>query len=152
MQQQLTNKQTRRRGYIMTLSLLAMCTTAYAVDNPNLSGQWIGNSLLEGQHETAKTTLSLGALDADDATLRIEDRSVCTLQQGTYSARQNADGAAAWSLTFKQAHGGEACERLARGEFSLHSGARPRSIEFDVTYPARDGTQNHRKGVLNHYP
>jgi hypothetical protein len=147
----LNKQQMPRRGRTLTLALLGACAAAQATEVPTLNGQWVGNSLLDGSREAAKTSLSLGAPDADGATFRLEDRSTCTLKQGTYSARQNSE-TAAWSLTFKEARGGEACERLARGEFVLHPGSGPRKLEFDVTYPASDGTQNHRRGVLSRYP
>ena len=135
------------------LAAFVSTAAAYAADMPNLRGQWIGNSLLDGQREKAKTSLSLGAPDdAENATMRIEDRSACTLLQGKYSVQAGADGAPAWSLSFKEGRGGEVCERLAQGIFLLRPGAGSRKLEFDVTYSARDGAQNHRVGVLNRYP
>ena len=140
-------------GTLVTLFALFAAAAANATDTPNLRGQWIGNSMIEGQRDKAKTSLSLGAADdAENATLRIEDSNACTLKQGKYSAQPGTDGALAWSLSFKEAHGGEVCERLAQGNFLLRQGSGARQLLFDVTYPGRDGTQNHRIGALSRYP
>lgn len=153
MRNHLSNTQkTRTQGCLLTFALLAACATAQATDSPNLNGQWIGRSLLEGSHNPDKTSLSLGTPDSEGATLSIESSKPCTLRQGTYSVQQNGDGAATWSLSFKDSGGGEACARLARGNFSLRSGSTSRKIEFDVTYPGPDGQENKRTGVLSRYP
>ncbi len=133
-------------------AMLAASSAVCATDTPNLRGQWIGNSLLEGQHAKAKTSLTLGAADDENATMHIEDRNDCTLKGGKYATQSGADGVPAWSLSFKEARGGEVCQRLAKADFSLRLGSRPRTLEFDVTYPAADGTQHHRIGVMGRYP
>jgi hypothetical protein len=137
-------------------SLLAValaCTSALAFAASGArdpSGQWIGGSLLDGQRETAKTTLDLGA-GGESGTLRIESRSTCTLRRGNFTPIEGGD-ASAWSLSFKDANGGESCDRLAKGKFVVRAGATARTLEFDVVYPASDGTSNHRHGVLSRYP
>ena len=120
-----------------------------AADAHDLNGQWVGSSLLEGQRETAKTMLDLGAGD-EGSTLRIESHSTCTLKQGSHAPAD--EDAQAWSLSFKSAHGGEACDRLARGKFIVRAGATPHTLDFDVVYPGSDGTPNHRHGRLSRYP
>jgi len=112
-----------------------------------LNGQWVGNSGVEGGKSGEKTTLSLGAPDADNSSLRIEGRTVCTLRDGSYSAE--SDGAV--SLSFKGANGSEACERLAKGKFTLRQDA-ARKLSFQASYPGPDGAPNLRSGVLNRYP
>jgi hypothetical protein len=121
---------------------------AQAAADSDVSGQWVGNSQLDGSRSVGKTTLVLGASATEDSSLRIEDRSTCTLKQGSYSAGANGD----WSLSFKQAKGGDACERLAKGTFTLRSGSSPRALQFEVTYPGPDGGQNVRRGALARYP
>ena len=120
-----------------------------AADTRDLNGQWVGNSLLEGQRETAKTMLDLGAGD-ESSTLRIEGHTTCTLKQGNHAPLD--EDAQAWSLSFKSAHGGDACDRLVRGKFSVRGGSTPRTLEFDVVYAGSDGTPNHRHGMLSRYP
>ena len=112
-----------------------------------LNGQWVGNSGIEGGKSGEKTTLSLGAPEADNSSLRIEGRTVCTLRDGSYSAA--ADGAV--TLSFKGANGSEACERLAKGTFTLRQDA-VRKLSFQASYPGPDGAPNLRSGVLNRYP
>jgi hypothetical protein len=126
---------------------IAMAASARATAAAELGGQWVGSSGVEGGRGSDKTTLSLGAADADNSSLRIEGRSVCTLHDGSYSAA--ADGA--WTLSFKGANGSEACERLARGKFMLRQEV-PRKLSFEASYPGPDGTANQRSGVLNRYP
>jgi hypothetical protein len=126
---------------------VAMAVCAQAAATAELSGRWVGNSGVEGSGGGDKTTLSLGAPDADNSSLRIEGRTVCTLRDGSYSA--GADGA--WTLSFKGANGSEACERLARGKFTLHQDA-ARKLSFEASYPGPDGSSNLRAGVLNRYP
>jgi hypothetical protein len=122
-------------------------TSVQAAASEELSGQWVGNSGVEGGRSGDKTTLSLGAPDADNSSLRIEGRAVCTLRDGSYSVA--ADGQL--TLQFKGANGTEACERLARGKFTLRQDA-PRRLNFEAAYPGPDGTPNQRSGVLNRYP
>jgi hypothetical protein len=140
---------------VLPLLLAASLTSVISIPlaaaaTRDLNGQWTGASLLEGQRETAKTTLELGAND-EGSTLRIESRTTCTLKRGNYAPLQSQDEQA-WSLTFKDAQGGEACERLAQGKFVVRAGSTPRTMEFDVVYPNRDGTSNHRHGMLSRYP
>ena len=126
---------------------VAAASSAQGAVAAELGGQWVGNSGVEGGRGVDKTTLSLGAPDADNSTLRIEGRTVCTLREGSYSAA--ADGA--WTLSFKGANGSEACERLARGKFTLRQDA-ARKLSFEASYPGPDGAANQRSGVLNRYP
>jgi len=132
------------RACVVMLSAFASSAGAIATESNEPSGQWVGNSVLDGRNFPDKTVLTLAA---DNATLRIEGHSVCKLGQGSYSALENA-----WSLSFKQADGGDACARLAKGNFSLHPGSKPRTMEFEVTYPGADGSQNRRYGTLSRYP
>jgi hypothetical protein len=146
------NKLAQRRPLLTGLHLLgfavfAACSAVHAMETPNLRGTWVGNSMLEGERSSVKTTLSLGSTDEQNTTLRIDDTRSCTLKLGSYTEQ----GTDAWTLSFKAVQGGEACERLAQGSFSLRTGG-PRKLELDVTYPGRDGSQNHRRGVLNRYP
>lgn len=134
---------------LLPVSFACAASLSLAAAGRDLDGQWIGNSLLDGQHETAKTTLDLGT-DDEGSTLRVEGRMTCTLRGGSHAPLQ--EDARAWSLSFKSAHGGDACERLAQGKFVVRAGAAPRTIEFDVVYPGRDGTSNHRHGLLSRYP
>jgi len=127
-------------GVVAAASVQAESTAA-------LNGQWVGNSGIEGGKSGEKTTLSLGAPDADNSSLRIEGRTVCTLRDGSYSAE--ADGAV--TLSFKGANGSEACARLAKGKFTLRQDA-ARKLSFQASYPGPDGTPNLRSGMLNRYP
>jgi len=136
------------------LIFAALATTtsvagAAATPRTDLSGQWVGGSLLDGQRESAKTVLELNG--AGDSTLRVESRMTCTLKGGNVASLDGSD-AAAWTLSFKSAHGGEACERMAQGKFVLRAGDKPRTLDFDLVYPGRDGASNHRHGLLSHYP
>jgi hypothetical protein len=138
-------------GFLSVTSILlagiGMAPVARAVAAAELGGVWVGNSGVEGGRSGDRTTLSLGAPDADNSTLRIEGHTICTLRDGSYSA--SADGA--WTLSFKGANGSESCERLARGKFTLRQDA-PRRLSFEASYPGPDGTPNQRSGVLNRYP
>jgi hypothetical protein len=141
----------RTNQRLVLLALLAtplLAAYAHATAGAELSGQWVGNSQVDGDKIVARTSLSLGAADADNTTLRIEGRSTCTLRDGHYAA--GADGA--WTLSFKEATGNDACARLARGTFTLRAGTAPRQLDFEVTYPAADGGQNLRRGALSRYP
>ena len=113
-----------------------------------INGQWTGNSQVDGDQAVAKTMLSLGSPDGDNASLRIEGRSTCTLKQGTYSS----DASGAWTLSFKEPMGGDACTRLAKGTFKLHSGSTARQLDFEVKYPGADGQEILRRGALTRYP
>jgi hypothetical protein len=140
-----------RVNSILRASLFVSATIAAgsvrAAATEELSGQWVGSSGVEGGRSADRTTLSLGAPDADNTSLRIEGRAVCTLRDGSYSVA--ADGQL--TLQFKGANGTEACERLARGKFTLRQDA-PRRLSFEASYPGPDGTPNQRSGVLNRYP
>ena len=129
-------------------ALAVMSFAPSAVASGDLSGQWVGNSQLDGKNSDAKTTLVLGPPDAADSMLRLEERSTCVLRGGRYTAA--ADGG--WSLSFKEGTGSDACARLARGAFTLQQGSSPRSLQFDVTYPGPDGKANLRRGLLSRYP
>ncbi|HEX6833666.1 MAG TPA: hypothetical protein VF132_09035 [Rudaea sp.] len=135
-----------RSGFLFCLLALPLAATAYA--ETELSGQWIGNSQVEGDSSVAKTSLSLSGASDENATLRLEGRSNCTLRDGKVTSA--ADGA--WNLSFKDARGGDVCARLAKGTFVLHPGSTPRQLVFDVTYPGPDGNQNQRHGALHRYP
>lgn len=131
------------------LAATASLASAAATPSADLGGQWVGGSLLDGQRETAKTVLELNS--TGDSTLRVESRMTCTLKGGDVAALDGSD-AAAWTLSFKSAHGGEACERMAQGKIVLRAGNKPRTLDFDLVYPGRDGASNHRHGLLSHYP
>ena len=119
----------------------------HAATIADVSGQWVGNSWVDGGRVPAKSSLALAA-NADESTFSIEDRSPCTLKHGSYTAA----GDDAWSLSFKEARGGEACDRLVKGTFTLRAGSRPRTLELEVTYPGPDGQPNVRRGALVRYP
>ncbi len=137
-----------RRSLAMIAAIAALAIgSAQAEVSAELNGQWVGNSGIEGGKSGEKTTLSLGAPDADNSSLRIEGRTVCTLRDGHYSAE--AEGA--FTLSFKGANGSEGCERLAKGKFTLHQDA-ARKLSFQASYPGADGTPNLRSGVLSRYP
>ncbi|MEP6939592.1 MAG: hypothetical protein ABI846_07500 [Rudaea sp.] len=131
------------------LAVTASLANAAVTLPGDMTGQWIGSSLLDGQRETAKTMLDLTG--DGDSTLRVESHTTCTLKGGNYTALEGGD-AGAWSLAFKSAQGGEACERMTQGKFVLHAGNKPRTLDFDLVYPGRDGASNHRHGMLSHYP
>lgn len=132
----------------MAVAATFLAAYAHGTVSAELSGQWMGNSQIEGDKLVAKTSLSLGSPEGENSTLRIDSRNTCTLKQGSYSA--GADGA--WNLSFKETTGGEACARLAKGTFVLHPGATPRQLDFEVSYPNSDGQQNLRRGALSRYP
>lgn len=119
-----------------------------AATSESLSGQWNGNSQVDGDQSIAKTLLSLGAPDADGATLRIEGRNTCTLRGGSY----RADASGAWKLSFTYTLGGDACTRLAKGTFTLRPGSSARQLDFEVKYPGSDGQDIRRRGALTRYP
>jgi hypothetical protein len=133
---------------VLMLPLALALATAHAAQSGELSGQWIGNSQVVGQKSIAKASLSLGAPDTDDSSLRIEGSNVCTLKHGSYTA----DASGMWSLSFKEGKGGDICARLAKGTFSLHRGSSPRALEFEATYPGEDGQQRVSRGALSRYP
>lgn len=137
-----------RLTVLLTAALAVTVTSAYAIAEPELKGQWIGNSQLDGQNAVSKTSLSLGSPDDEGTTLRVEGRATCTLRQGHYAVGSSGE----WSLSFKDAKGGESCERLAQGTFVLRAGSSPRQLTFEVTYPGPDGHQNQRHGLLTRYP
>lgn len=113
-----------------------------------LSGQWVGNSQVEGRKAIAKATLTLGEADSDGTTLRIEDANTCTLRKGKYSA----DGDGHWSVSFGEASGGEGCKRLAAGTFALRRGDNPRQVYLEASYHDADGAIALRRAALNRYP
>jgi len=133
---------------LATMAAMWAVTSTCALAAADLSGQWVGNSGIDGSRAVSKTTLVLGTTDAQDSSLRLEDRSVCMLRQGKYSVDANG----ALSLSFGQASGSEACERLGRGTFIVREGASPRALQFEATYPGPDGGQNVRRGALARYP
>ncbi|MEP6484305.1 MAG: hypothetical protein ABJB01_07640 [Rudaea sp.] len=128
-------------------ALLALPLMAVAAVG-SLGGQWTGNSQVDGDRVVSKTTLSLGAPDEENSTLRIEGRSTCTLKQGKYSV----DGSGSGTLSFKETMGGDACTRLAKGTFNLHPGNTARQLDFEVKYPGSDGQDVLRRGALSRYP
>ncbi len=136
----------------LTIALIATFTpliaAAVAAPGDSLNGQWTGNSKVEGDQSIAKTFLSLGGPDSENATLRIEGRNTCTLRLGSY----RADASGAWTLSFKDTMGGDACTRLAKGTFTLRPGSSPRQLDFDVKYPGSDGQDVRRSGALTRYP
>jgi len=84
---------------LATMAAMWAVTSTCALAAADLSGQWVGNSGIDGSRAVSKTTLVLGAADAQDSSLRLEDRSVCMLRQGKYSVDANG----ALSLSFGQA-------------------------------------------------
>lgn len=120
----------------------------FASTHTGFSGQWIGNSEVDGTSIPVRTTLTLGAPDADDSTLALEGNRTCMLKRGSYSASSGD----ALTLTFKLANGGDACERLAKGTFTVRAGESARSITFEAIYPDAKGGKNLRRGVLSRYP
>lgn len=137
-----------RFAVMLVIAIASSAASAYAIAETELRGQWIGNSQMDGETTIAKTSLSLGAADDENTTLRVEGRSTCTLRQGHYTAGSSGD----WSLSFKDAKGGEPCTRLAQGTFVLHPGNTPRQMMLDVSYPGPDGHPNQRHGLLTRYP
>jgi len=137
-----------RRTLPGVIALIASIAAISASASTDLHGQWVGNSQLDGSRAAAKTTLVLGYADSDDSTLRLDDRNPCTLRGGTWTSAAND----AVTLSFKDANGSEACERLARGRFTLLPGTAPRSLRLEVAYPGPDGGENVRHGVLTRYP
>ncbi len=131
---------------ILVAALTPMLGVAATLDA--LNGQWNGNSQVDGDKSVAKTLLSLGTPDTDNSTLRIEGRNTCTLRQGSYKS----DAAGAWTLSFKDTMGGDACTRLAKGTFMLHAGSTARQLDFEVKYPGSDGQEVLRRGALTRYP
>lgn len=144
-----TKDRSPSRLIFAVLATGASLASAAAAPSADLGGQWIGGSLLDGQRESAKTVLDLDA--AGDSTLRVESRVTCTLRGGNV-ASLDSGATGAWTLSFKSAHGGEACERMAQGKIVLRAGDKPRTLDFDLVYPGRDGASNHRHGLLSHYP
>jgi len=137
-----------KNNILVALTLLAgIPSFADATTGGDLPGQWVGNSQVEGMRSVARTTLILGAADAEDSSLRIDGEPSCTLAHGKYSA----DGDT-WSLKFSDARGGGACSRLAQGTFVLHAGSKPRSLQFEASYPGAEGGQSLRRGALTRYP
>jgi len=120
---------------------------AHASLAADLSGQYVGNSQIDGEKSVAKTMLMIGGADAENTTLRIEGENTCTLKNGHYAA----DGDA-WSLSFKDANGGDSCKRMAEGKFTLHAGAKPRTLEFEAAFSSAGGGQSLRRGALHRYP
>ncbi|MBS0583988.1 MAG: hypothetical protein JSS42_12890 [Proteobacteria bacterium] len=133
-----------RLAAALALALLACAVQAETAD-PH--GQWIGRTQVEGQRDADKTTLSLGAIDQEGATLELDTGRTCRLRDGTYSAQ----GADAWSLRFKPTNGDSLCERLSQGEVILRA-AGPRKLAIEARYPDGKGGQNQRSGVLTRYP
>ena len=139
----------------MSSSLLVVslaCASAIslaATEAHDVNGQWIGGSLLDGQRETAKTLLDLGAGE-ESSTLRIE-KPFDLHAEARQPCAADAD-ASAWSRHSRPrtaAKPASVSPRAVRG---------PRRCEpahllvFDVVYPGSDGTSNHRHGVLSRYP
>ena len=132
-----------RTALLATAIAAAPCAFAAT----GMKGQWIGSSHLEGDRDSAKTTLLIGAADAEDSSLVVEGGTTCTLRGGKYTAAGDDI-----SLTFGKAQGSASCQRLAQGQFTVHAGSKPREITFEATYPGRDGKQDLRRGALHKYP
>jgi hypothetical protein len=114
-----------------------------------LGGQWVGSSGVVGGRGDDKTLLELGAPGDARSSLRIESKIPCSLRDGTYQAAP--DGT--WTLSFREANGTEACQRLARGTFTLQQNPEEaRHLSFAVSYPGPDGQPNLRRGDLLRYP
>jgi len=143
-----TDRNSLARSLTWLVATASIASLAQATAGADLRGQWVGNSQVDGAHSVSRTTLTLGAPDAEDSSLRIEGNTSCLLSHGKYAAGSGD----AWSLTFKEGRGGDACERMARGTYTVHPGSKPRSLEFEATYPNSDGGQNQRRGALSRYP
>lgn len=135
-----------RTPFAIALTLALFAGVAHA-ETADPHGQWIGRTQIEGQRDADKTTLSLGAIDQEGATLELDTGRICRLRGGTYSAQ----GADAWSLHFKPENGSSPCERLSQGEVILRA-AGPRKLAFEASYPDGKGGRNQRSGVLARYP
>jgi hypothetical protein len=132
----------------MILAAVFVSVSACAAAAPEISGQWIGNSSIDGQRSVSRATLSMAGIDSDGTTLRIEDANTCTLRKGKYSAA----GEGSWTLSFGDASGGDGCKRLAAGTFALRRGERPKQLYLEATYQSADGAQAVRRAVFNRYP
>ena len=126
----------------------SLASSAQAATASGLSGQWIGNSQVEGRKAISKTILTLGDADSDGTTLRIEDVNTCTLRKGKYSA----DGDGHWAVSFGEASGGDGCKRLAAGTFALRRGDNPRQVYLEASYHDAEGATALRRAALNRYP
>ena len=136
------------RCCVIAAVAFAAAPAALAAETADVGGQWVGNSRLDGGGTDDKTMLTLGAPDSASSSLRIEGRTTCSLRDGTYQA--STDGT--WTLAFKDAKGSDACQRLAKGTFTLRHEASSRQLSFDVSYPGPDGQSNLRRGALTRYP
>jgi hypothetical protein len=122
---------------------------AQSAASEEINGQWVGNSGVVGGRGDDKTLLELGAPGDSRSSLRIESKIPCSLRDGTYQSAP--DGT--WTLSFQQANGTEACQRLARGTFTLQQNPEEaRHLSFAVSYPGPDGQPNLRRGDLLRYP
>ena len=145
------NVRAASRIAVSTAAILAAAfasVAARAAAAPELGGQWIGNSSIDGQRSVSRATLSLAGVDSDGTTLRIEDASTCTLRKGKYSAASEGS----WTLSFSDASGGDSCKRLAAGTFALRRGERPKQLYLEATYQSADGAQAVRRAIFNRYP
>ena len=145
------NVRAASRVTVLTAMILAGAfgiVSARAAATPELSGQWIGNSSIDGQRSVSRATLSVAGADSDGTTLRIEDANTCTLRKGKYSAASEGN----WTLSFSDASGGDGCKRLAAGTFALRRGERPKQLYLEATYQNADGAQAVRRAIFNRYP
>lgn len=144
------NVRATSRVAVLTITILAAfgSASARAAAAPELRGQWIGNSSIDGQRSVSRATLSVAGVDSDATTLRIDDASTCTLRKGKYSAASEGN----WTLSFGDASGGDGCRRLAAGTFALRRGDRPKQLYLEATYQSADGAQAVRRAVFNRYP
>jgi hypothetical protein len=144
------NVRATSRVAVLTITILAAfgSASARAAAAPELRGQWIGNSSIDGQRSVSRATLSVAGVDSDATTLRIDDASTCTLRKGKYSAASEGN----WTLSFGDASGGDGCKRLAAGTFALRRGDRPKQLYLEATYQSADGAQAVRRAVFNRYP
>ena len=138
----------RSLGYGVAFAALLVTATSAATESADLGGQWVGNSRLDGGGVDDKARLTLGAPNSESSSLRIEGRTPCTLRDGSYQSA----GDGSWTLVFKGANGADACQRLAKGTFTLRRGSSSRQLTFDVSYPGPDGQANLRRGALTRYP
>lgn len=139
-------RSSRHVQLVAAVAIAMLACTAYA-ESSSPRGQWIGNTQVDGERSTDKTTLQLGASDAESTTLLIDTGRACKLRDGSYSAQ----GEDAWVLRFKPNSGDSVCERLSQGEFTLRN-AGPRKLSVEVRYPDGKGGQLQRSGVLARYP
>lgn len=138
----------RSLGQGVAFAALFVLATPGGAETTDVTGQWVGNSRVDGVRIGDKAQLTLGTPNSESSSLRIEGRTTCILRDGSYQPA----GDGSWALVFKAVNGADACQRLAKGTFTLRRGASSRQLTFDVSYPGPDGQANLRRGALTRYP